>query len=210
MSDGCPFDVVFVTFEANIQSFYGESSFYKSSVSTDPRGSYFFYDESINKKHSFSMTDQLHHNLCGHLKEGKGMLGKTLRNVLLGSGLAATVVSFAPAAFAGAGGVAGSAAFNLVDNGSGTQVVAEVATAASVGKNGASAWAFQTDTTNSAGAIGSGGVITISGMTATTFTDAKDAADAALYTAQDNTFAAGAGPDVQLGTTSGNVVVNSP
>lgn len=137
------------------------------------------------------------------------MLGKTLRNVLLGSGLAATIVSFAPAAFAGAGGVAGSAAFNLVDN-AGDQVVAGVATAASVGKNGASAWAFQTGTTNSAGAIGSGGIITISGMTATTFTDAKDAADAALGTAQGNTFAAGAGPDVQLGTTSGNVVVASP
>lgn len=48
MSDGCPFDVPFVTFEADIQSFYGESSFYKFSALTDPRRDYSFYDKSIS------------------------------------------------------------------------------------------------------------------------------------------------------------------
>lgn len=127
--------------------------------------------------------------------------------VLLVSGLAIGATALiSPMAMAGAGGIAGSASFNLVDS-SGSQVVSGVATAAAVGKNGASAWGFQSGTTNSAGALGSGGVITVTGMTATTFTSVVDAVDGNLDTAQTNTLSGG--PDVQLGTTSGDVVVDA-
>ena len=124
-----------------------------------------------------------------------------LNRVLLASGLAiASAALLIPAAFAGEGGVAGSAAFNITGG-----EVQGVATAASVGKNGASAWSFQTGTSNSAGALGSAGVITITTFNATSVDTVKDSADPSLLTAQNNGMDY---PDIQLGTEAGDKIIN--
>jgi hypothetical protein len=127
-----------------------------------------------------------------------------LNRVLLASGLAVAAGAFmGPAAFAGEGGVAGSAAFNLDATSSN---VLGVATAASVGKNGASAWAFQDGTSNSAGALGSAGVITITTFNATSVGTVNDSADPSLLTNQSNGMDY---PDIQLGTEAGDEIINN-
>jgi len=127
-----------------------------------------------------------------------------LNRVLLASGLAVAAGAFmGPAAFAGEGGVAGSAAFNLDATSSN---VLGVATAASVGKNGASAWAFQDGTSNSAGALGSGGVINMNDFSASTLGNVNDSADPNLVTEQDNGMDY---PDIQLGTEAGDEIINN-
>lgn len=124
-----------------------------------------------------------------------------LNRVLLASGLAiATGALMSPAAFAGEGGVAGSAAFNLDPTGN----VLGVATAASVGKNGASAWAFQEGTSNSAGALGSGGAIDMNGFSASTVGNVNDSQDDFLNTEQDNDLEY---PAIKLGSDDGGEIV---
>ena len=126
-----------------------------------------------------------------------------LNRVLFASGLAiATGALMSPAAFAGEGGVAGSAAFNLDTGGN----VLGVATAASVGKNGASAWAFQDETSNSAGALGSGGVINMNGFSASTLGSVVDSQDDFLATDQSNGMDY---PDIQLGTEAGDEIIKN-
>ena len=126
-----------------------------------------------------------------------------LNRVLLASGLAiASAAMLSPAAFADEGGVAGSAAFNLDTVGN----VLGVATAASVGKNGASAWAFQDGTSNSAGALGSAGVIDITTFNATSVGNVNDSADPNLVTAQENGMDY---PDIKLGTEAGDEIINN-
>lgn len=126
-----------------------------------------------------------------------------LNRVLLASGLAiASAAMLSPAAFADEGGVAGSAAFNLDTVGN----VLGVATAASVGKNGASAWAFQDGTSNSAGALGSAGVIDITTFNATSVGNVNDSADPNLVTAQENGMDY---PDIQLGTEAGDEIIKN-
>jgi hypothetical protein len=124
------------------------------------------------------------------------MSSKFLRHALLASSLVATAIGFAPAAFAGAGGIAGSASFS---GGSG-DVVTGAATAAAIGQNGASAWSFNkggADTSNSAGAIGTAGATTITGFSTGTITSVQDTAPATPAT-NSNSFSGG--PDIQFGT----------
>ncbi|PHV63917.1 hypothetical protein WEU38_00295 [Cyanobacterium aponinum AL20118] len=134
---------------------------------------------------------------------------KNIHRVLLVSGMAiGSSTLFGASALAG-GGMAGSAAFNLISDGQATpaQVVSGVATAAAVGQNGASAWSFQTGTNNSAGAIGSAGVITVDTFSASSVTSVSDTVPAS-YTDNTNTLTNNA--DIQLGTTSGDAIINSP
>lgn len=131
---------------------------------------------------------------------------KTLNKILLASTVAiGTSALFGSSAFAG-GGMAGSAAFNIT-GASGSEVVSGVATAAAVGQNGASAWAFQDGTSNAAGAMGSAGVITVTTFNATSVTSVADTVPA-NYVDNGNTLKGNA--DIQLGTTSGNTIINSP
>jgi hypothetical protein len=92
------------------------------------------------------------------------MSSKFSRYALLATSLVATAIGFAPAAFAGAGGIAGSASFS----GDGAGGVTGAATAAAIGQNGASAWSFNENVAgvadNSAGAIGTAGATTITGF----------------------------------------------
>lgn len=125
------------------------------------------------------------------------MSSKFSRYALLAASLVATAIGFTPAAFAGAGGIAGSASFS---GGSG-DVVTGAATAAAIGQNGASAWSFNkggADTSNSAGAIGTAGATTITGFSNTgTITSVQDTAPATPAT-NSNSFSGG--PDIQFGT----------
>jgi hypothetical protein len=63
---------------------------------------------------------------------GNSMSSKFSRYALLAASLVATAIGFAPAAFAGAGGIAGSASFS----GDGAGGVRGAATAAAIGQNG--------------------------------------------------------------------------
>jgi len=132
------------------------------------------------------------------------MSSKFSRYALLAASLVATAIGFAPAAFAGAGGIAGSASFS----GDGVGGVTGAATAAAIGQNGASAWSFNQigpDSQNSAGAIGTAGATTITGFSnAGTITSVVDTAPATLST--NNNTLTGA-PDIQFGT---NYTVDAP
>ncbi|MBE9176140.1 hypothetical protein IQ225_14005 [Synechocystis salina LEGE 06155] len=99
---------------------------------------------------------------------------------------------------AGGGGMAGAAAFSLDANGN----VTGVAVSAAVGGNGAAAWAFNNGTSNSAGAIGSNGTITLinfnSSIVEQVFTTPRD---------ELMPEAPVGGFDIQLGTTSGDAII---
>ena len=114
----------------------------------------------------------------------------------------ASVISFSSGAFAGEGAAAGSAAFT-VDATTGN--ISGVAVAASVGKNDASASAFNdsANSVNSAFALGSANAISITGMTSATGNMAGSE-DTALGD-QINTL--GNPANVQLGTVAGDSVV---
>ena len=118
----------------------------------------------------------------------------------------ASVLSFSSGAFAGEGGAAGAAAFTIDDTGS----VTGVAVAASVGKNDASAAAFNDVTAefNSAFALGSAGKIDIVGMGDPTAAGMAGEQDPDLLTAQENDLTGSA--TIQLGTGSGEVLVTIP
>lgn len=125
------------------------------------------------------------------------MSSKFLRHALLASSLVATAIGFAPAAFAGAGGIAGSASFSSNSTG-----VSGAATAAAIGQNGASAWSFNDGSAsakNSAGAIGTAGATTITGFSNTgTITSVVDTPSANPSISNTNTLTGA--PDIQFGT----------
>jgi hypothetical protein len=137
----------------------------------------------------------------------------TIRRLAVASSLALLgAVGFASSARAGEGGIAGSAAFTI----DGTNITG-VAVSAAVGKENASAAAFNYDATttfglqNSAWALGSAGIQAFqavgdfNGFNVTPVAEAV--ADRA--TPQDNSFSAGT-VTVQLGTAAGNAVVEAP
>ena len=118
----------------------------------------------------------------------------------------ASLISFSSGAFAGEGGAAGAAAFTI-DNGN----VTGVAVAASVGKNDASAAAFNNPATsyNSAFALGSSGKISFTNMGAEDGTTTMDGEVApALATPQANDLTGNA--TIQLGTGDGDVITTIP
>lgn len=114
----------------------------------------------------------------------------------------ATVLSLSSGAFAGEGGAAGAAAFTIRNNGT----VEGVAVAASVGKNDASAAAFNDAGFNSAFALGSAGFITIDSMGNANQASMVGIADPRLGTEQANSLNGAA--TIQLGSQDGNAVVD--
>ncbi len=118
----------------------------------------------------------------------------------------ASVFSLSSSAFADEGGAAGAAAFTTDGGGN----VTGVAVAASVGKNDASAAAFNDvgNNLNSAFALGSAGLITIDSMGDPAAAGMTGAVDADLTTAQANDLTNSA--TIQLGTVSEDVLVTVP
>ncbi len=125
----------------------------------------------------------------------------------------ASVLSLSSGAFAGEGGAAGAAAFTI-DNTGTDPAVTGVAVAASVGKNDASAAAFNMiDATgnpfNSAFALGSAANITMENIGASDGTQSMTGAvDSALGDAQGNELTGSA--TIQLGTGNGDVIATIP
>ena len=123
----------------------------------------------------------------------------------------ASVLSFSSGAFAGEGGAAGAAAFTIDGTDPANPVVTGVAVAASVGKNDASAAAFNDVTLqfNSAFALGSAGAIDMTGIGDPAAAEMDGTADGTnLGTAQANQLTGNA--TIQLGTQSEDVLVTVP
>ena len=122
-------------------------------------------------------------------------------------GVTTSLFSLSSGALAGEGAAAGSAAFTLDAT---TSNVTGVAVAASVGKNDASAAAFNdvTNGLNSAFALGSSGLITVDKMGDPTNAVMVGTADTQLGVDQGNSLTGSA--TVQLGTTSGDAIVTTP
>ncbi|MGI0482009.1 hypothetical protein ACN4EE_14645 [Geminocystis sp. CENA526] len=133
-----------------------------------------------------------------------------LQRVTLITGMSGILISFfgfSPNAFAGSGGMAGSAAFQV------DSVVTGVGVSAAVGENGAGAWSFNDSSAtgkNSAGSMGSGGAITIGGA-GNEFDASKvgKVVDSAGSTTLDNSNTLTGNADLKLGTGSNNVIVDS-
>ncbi|SKB11537.1 conserved exported hypothetical protein [Planktothrix sp. PCC 11201] len=110
---------------------------------------------------------------------------------------------------AGEGGVAGSAAFTVV-----ADKVTGVAVSAAVGKQSATAQAFNYDATNANGlqnsafALGTSGTLNLTTIGAPTGSGYNTLDDPLLGTPQTNTFTAGY--TITIGTISGNPLVKSP
>ena len=123
--------------------------------------------------------------------------------LVVGSALGLTTV-----ARAGEGGIAGSAAFTVNGND-----VTGVAVSAAVGKENASAAAFNYDASNASGlqnsawSLGSAGIQDFNSVGDPAGFDVVTTEDSARGTAQANTFSANAF-EVKIGTTSGNTVVD--
>ena len=127
------------------------------------------------------------------------------------------VFGLSSGAFAGSGGAAGAAAFTVQGNS-----VTGVAVSAAVGKDNAGASAFNNGQYNSAFALGSAGSINISNMGSGAnsnnynpfyynqmpSTSMSGSTDSDRKTAQNNDLTGAS--SIQLGTTSGNTVVNIP
>ncbi|MEG4519481.1 MULTISPECIES: hypothetical protein [unclassified Microcoleus] len=136
-----------------------------------------------------------------------------IRRIAFVSGLVIlNAFGFATVARAGEGGIAGSAAFTV--NGDGG--VTGVAVSAAVGKENASAAAFNYSAAgggnalqNSAWALGSAGIQAFTTVGSPTGFDVTPVADADKANGQNNTFSAGT-VTVQIGTGTGNAVVKSP
>jgi len=130
-----------------------------------------------------------------------------IRRIAFVSGLVIlNAFGFATVARAGEGGVAGSAAFTI-----NTGAVTGVAVSAAVGKESAAAHSFNyaSSTTagtlqNSAFAIGTAGTLSLTTIGAPAGFGLNTIEDSNRALAQNNTFTAGY--NIQLGTTSGNVV----
>lgn len=112
---------------------------------------------------------------------------------------------------AGEGGIAGSAAFTIEGG-----TVTGVAVSAAVGKESAAAHSFNYDASNdnglqnSAFAIGTAGTLSINGLGDPAGFTLETQEDSDRDTAQVNTFTTGGTFDIQIGTTSGNTVVDLP
>ena len=128
---------------------------------------------------------------------------------------AVSILSLTPAAFAGEGGVAGAAAFTI-DNTGAAPAVTGVAVAAAVGKQDAAAAAYNVpDSTlatsvgvqNYAYSLGSAGVISIAAMGDPLNAEMTGTDDIDLTTPQANTFTSGGPGAVQLGTVSGDDLI---
>ena len=123
--------------------------------------------------------------------------------LVVGSALGLTTV-----ARAGEGGIAGSAAFTV----NGTNVTG-VAVSAAVGKENASAAAFNYDATNASGlqnsawSLGSAGIQAFTTVGDPGGFDVTTTEDSVRGTAQNNSFSANAF-EVKIGTTSGETVVD--
>ncbi|MBE9122308.1 hypothetical protein IQ269_16225 [Tychonema sp. LEGE 07199] len=135
-----------------------------------------------------------------------------IRRIAFVSGLVIlNAFGFATVARAGEGGIAGSAAFTVNNS-----LVTGVAVSAAVGKENASAAAFNYNAAgvgnalqNSAWALGSAGIQAFQTVGNPTGFDVTPVADAGKTVGQINTFSAGT-VTVQLGTGTGNAVVKSP
>lgn len=116
-----------------------------------------------------------------------------------------SLFSLSSTAFAGEGGAAGAAAFTIEGG-----VVTGVAVAAAVGKNDASAAAFNnvTDDFNSAFALGSAGAIQMTDIGNPESAAMVGGEDPALTTAQANDLTGSA--TIQLGTDAGATIVTIP
>jgi hypothetical protein len=114
-----------------------------------------------------------------------------------------SVFGLASGAMAGEGGAAGAAAFTIT----GTQVTG-VGVASAIGKNDASAYAYNNGTTsNTAGALGSAGAVTLTNAAAGSFTITGTADTTVnLAVGQANDFTATT--TIQLGTGTGSNIVN--
>lgn len=116
------------------------------------------------------------------------------------------------AARAGEGGVAGSAAFTV--DGAGN--VTGVAVSAAVGKENAMAHSFNYDgqnpngLQNSAFALGTAGTLNLAGLGDPAGFGLNTIEDSDRGTDQVNSFAAGGGYSIQLGTVSGDLLGTSP
>ena len=123
--------------------------------------------------------------------------------LVVGSALGLTTV-----ARAGEGGLAGSAAFTINSG-----FVTGVAVSAAVGKENASAAAFNYDGTNAAGlqnsawALGSAGVQSFTGVGNIAGFSVTNTQDTARNLPQDNTFSPNLF-EVKIGTVSGDAVVD--
>jgi hypothetical protein len=144
--------------------------------------------------------------------EKKMNIQKTLIcRLAVASGLALLgAVGFASSVRAGEGGIAGSAAFTM--NGG---EITGVAVSAAVGKENASAAAFNYDSTetgglqNSAWALGTAGTQDFSAIGDPLGFSVTPTADNDRSNAQTNSFSPGS-VNVQLGTTGGDSVVEAP
>ncbi len=125
------------------------------------------------------------------------------KNIAIALVAASSWFGLTSAALAGEGGAAGAASFTIT----GTTVTG-VAVAASVGKNDAAAAAFQTAAGNSAYALGSGGVITMTKAGDPSNATMAGAADANLAGTQGNTLTGAA--SVKIGAASGDTVTTLP
>lgn len=117
----------------------------------------------------------------------------------------ASVLSLSSGAFAGEGGAAGAAAFTIEED-----KVTGVAVAASVGKNDASAAAFNDVTLkeNSAFALGSAGAIDMQGIGDPDGAAMTGTADTQIGVAQANELTGNA--TIQIGTESEDVIATVP
>ncbi|PSB23109.1 hypothetical protein C7B69_14965 [filamentous cyanobacterium Phorm 46] len=136
-----------------------------------------------------------------------------IRRIAFVSGLVIlNAFGFATVARAGEGGVAGSAAFTV---GTGS-LVTGVAVSAAVGKENAAAHSFNYNglntngLQNSAFAIGTAGTLSLNGLGDPAGFSLNTIEDSNRAIAQANTFTAGGGYTIQLGTTSGNVLGTGP
>ena len=121
-------------------------------------------------------------------------------------------LGFATVARAGEGGVAGAAAFTIIDN-SGTPNVTGVAVSSAIGKDSASAAAVNyavagsaNELQNSAWSLGSGGVQTFTTVGAPAGFDVATSQDTDRGTGMTNTFDDSF--SVKLGTSSGESVAD--
>ncbi|WPF88751.1 hypothetical protein WEU38_00300 [Cyanobacterium aponinum AL20118] len=123
-------------------------------------------------------------------------------------GVLISLLSFSPTALAGSGGMAGSAAFQV------DTVVTGVGVSAAVGENGASAWSFNDSTNgsevNSAGSLGSGGSITIGGAADQFNASGVGQVVDSTNSAEVNSNTLSNNADLELGTGSNNIIVDSP
>ena len=141
---------------------------------------------------------------------------KLINKIAVAATAGISVLGLSTAAMAGEGGVAGAAAFTI-DNSGAAPVVTGVAVAAAVGKQDASAAAYNVPEStlatdvgvqNYAYSIGSAGVISISAMGDPENAEMAGSADTALADEQGNSFNADAPGAIQLGTSTGDDLVD--